>query len=335
MRKTIKILLFLLAGAMIILAAVSAYITVTFDKHDYRDALITAVRNFTDYQIEITEPLTADISIQPSFSAPAIKLILPDGKSSLEIRKFHLKLTPAALIQRHLQIIVSGLIDSQASLKLILPEELASVDSLTLAAKISMNGSVLKFTNLKLQATNKQGLDIRANGHGLIEDFSAPQPFNVLDLGLKISSPDSRTLKGYLPDDLPELGQLRGGLRLIAVSDQDLAARKINFNCMRTEDKLETRIKGEISRIPVDPDKPNTGIDLKLELHSLTTVTMNEFLLQSLPEIGPVRVKARVRGSKRELSIEDVELHAGNSGALEIRSDGRLKFKASGSETNP
>ncbi len=335
MRKAVKVLLLLLAATIIIFSAAAGFIMLTFDKQDYCEALTTTVREFTDYQLEIIEPLTTDISIRPSFSAAAVKIFIPGKPTPLEIRKFRLKLTLAALLKKHLQANISGVINSQPSLNLVLPEELSAVESLTLATRVATNGSELKLSNLRLKATNKQGLNIKADGHGLIEDFSAPQPFKKLDLKVKISSPDSRTFRGYMPDDLPELGKLQGSLRLVAVSNQELAARKINFLCRRDAGELETRVGGEISRIPVDPDKPNSDIDLKLELYSPSTLTVNEFISQPLPEIGPVRITARIRESKKELSVEELELHTGNSGALEIKAGGRLKFKESDSKTEP
>ena len=332
MRKSIKIILLLLAGIIITLGAVSGFIIATFDSHDYREKLIALVNSTTDYQLEIIEPFTADISMRPSFSVAAVKIIIPDNPKPLQISNLKLKLLPATLIHGELQMQVAGVIADPDSLKLLLPEELYVVDSITLAAQIVADGSELKFADLKLKVANDQGLEIDISGAGLIEDFSAPQPFAELDLRLKISAPDSRSLKGYLPDNLPELGQVRGHLNLVAVSDQDLAARKINLTFDRADNGLKTTVTGEIARIPVDPDTPNSGIDLNLELRSPDTGTISKLLRQPLPEIGPLQVKTRFRGNKKEFAIENLEFHAGSSGALEIKSSGSLSFTDSGTD---
>ncbi|MCK5679788.1 hypothetical protein KAI46_03140 [bacterium] len=99
------------------------------------------------------------------------------------------------------------------SLKWILPKELSALSSVTLAEEIIVDSSELSFTDLRVSGSNAQGLEIKITGLGRIEDFSNLQPFSDLNLAIRVSSPDSHSLQGYLPGNLSELGPVRGSLR--------------------------------------------------------------------------------------------------------------------------
>lgn len=325
MRKSIKISLCLLAGLIISIIAVLSFVIATFDNDNYRKGLISLVENLTDCQIEIDTPFTTEISLKPSFSASTIRLFIPGRPEPIKLQNLKLKITSTALIRGRLGLDVAGSITDPESLKWLLPEELYAINSIELKAQLVIAESELNLKKLKVSGRNAEGLEIDINGNGLIEDFSALQPFSKLDLAIDITSPDSHSLKGFLPDNLPELGPVKGSLRLIATSSSALAAEAIDLDFGRTGE-LSIKAVGRIAKIPVDPDIINTGIDLKLALQTPKSSVIGRLIDQPLPEVGPVAITTQFLGSKKESQIKNLDIHAGNSGGLEFKVRGNLSL---------
>jgi uncharacterized protein involved in outer membrane biogenesis len=324
-RKSLKIPLFVIIGLIFTVAVIASFIIVTYTADDYRTGLQHLVNDLTDYRIEIGDPFRADISATPIFTAAAVKLFIPSTSGSLKIQKLRLKLHPGALLSGQLQMDVTAMINDAKSLKFLLPKELQAIDSVALTTQITVSNSTFGFRNLQAKGLNSHGLQLNLSGSGLIEDFSAPQPFSELDLRVKIDSPDSTTLQGYLPDSLPELGPVQGSLRLVAASFLDLAAKEIKLNFGK-KGELDLQVAGNISKIPVDPHVINTGIDLELSLKTAKTEALGKIMKKSLPEVGPVVIQCRFRGSKKESQIENLDIHCGNPLGVELKSSGNLSF---------
>lgn len=66
------------------------------------------------------------------------------------------------------------------------------------------------------------------------------------------------------------------------------------------------------------------AIDLNLQLTSPTTEVAKRFLIDALPEIGPVTGKGRLTGSAERLSLEDLYIGINESGPLKVTSKGRI-----------
>ena len=217
MRKSLKIFLVLLFGLIFSVTAALGLVLLTFDDDDYRRGLVSLVNTLTDYRIEIEEPFTLRLSQEPELAAAAVRVLLPGKSKELIFHKVNLVLTPAALLQGQVQLEVAGLVTDPASLKWLLPRELYALNSVSLAGQVTATDSELSIREFKARGSNPQGVKIEIAGAGLINDFSAPQPFSELDLLINVVSPDSRSFKGYLPDDLPELGPVQDSCLLAPV----------------------------------------------------------------------------------------------------------------------
>ncbi len=312
MRKSLKIFLVLLFVLIFSVTAALALVFLTFDDDDYRRGLVSLVNTLTDYRIEIEDPFTLRLSQEPALAAAAVRVLLPGKPEELIFHKVDLVLTPAALLQGQIQLEVAGLVADPASLKWLLPRELYALNSVSLAGQVTATDSELSIREFKAWGSNPQGVKIDVAGAGLINDFSAPQPFSELDLLINVVSPDSCSLKGYLPDDLPELGPVHGSLRLVAVSDSELAVEEIDLD-FGMPDKLSLKAEGRIAKIPVAPGTINTGIDLKLTVQAPQTEDIGRLLDQPLPEVGALAITGRVQGSGKEFQVEKFKLSFGRT----------------------
>ena len=312
MRKSIKISLLSIGGLALSTIAVLGFVLSTFNNDDYRKSLIFLVDHLTDCNIEIVEPFSCEISAAPKFDMAGLKLFRPETTDPLAFQNLKLELKLPPLLRGQLHMKVATQIKEPKTLKWLLPKELLALDSVALTTELFTDTSTLNFQNLKVDGRNKQGLALKLTGAGLIEDFSAQQPLSKLNLLIKVDAPESRSLHGYLPDDLPEMGPVKGSLRLIAISPSALAAKDINLDFGR-KDKLYVQAKGEISNIPVDPKIINTDIDFHLSLQAAETKALEKLLQRSLPEIGPVTAEVDFRGSQEKFNLNNFSGHFGKT----------------------
>jgi len=323
MNRKLKIAFAIFCLLLLLVIAVPGFIITTFDNDDYRKSLTFLINNFTSYHIEIVEPFSCELSTTPEISMAKLKLLQPNTTDPLEFQNLKLGLTPAPLLHSRLRMTISGLIEEPRTLKWLLPKELLDLESVTLSTKLTASPSMLELKNLKIDGSNPQGLTLQLTGAGLIEDFSAPQPFSKLDLFIKVNAPKSRSLQGYLPDDLVEVGPVNGSLRLIAISHSALAAQEINLDFGR-KDELYIQTQGEITNIPIDPEIINTGINFHLVLQAATTKAFARLLGTSLPEIGPVTAAADFHSSKKNSRLKNIAFNGGKPSELEIQINGNL-----------
>jgi len=312
MQKILKIFFFLPLVLIIILSAVLGFAYLTFDNDDYRKGLVSLVNNLSDYQIEIEEPLRLQIAWRPALTAAVVKLKLPGELEALVFHDLDLVLTPAALLHGELELKVAGLIDDRATLEWLLPQGLYVLNRVKLSGQVTATGAKLRINDFKAQGSNPQGVDVAVAGDGLIEDFSALQPFFQLDLEIKLVSPDSRSLADYLPDDLPELGPARGSLRLVGVSPEALGVEDIALD-FGSDDGFSLRAEGRIGKIPLAPGTINSDIDLKLKGLAAKTENLNALLDISLPEAGVIMCSGSLQGTSSELQFKDFKLNFGKN----------------------
>ncbi len=220
---------------------------------------------------------------------------------------------------------LAGSISDEALLKWLLPVDLYAITDLTFDSDLSSEGKGWLISGVTAHGKNSKGLKVDMSGRGLLDDFSADQPFGELDLLIHIDSPDTASVQGYLIDDLPELGGAVGTVRLTAPSHKDLAVEDIDVRLGRDGELLVTGT-GRIDKIPLDPKMRNTGIKLQLEATAVRTERMSYLFDEPLPEIGPVSLQILFSGSTLQSRVSGLQLKAGIEGEFFLKAEGGLEF---------
>ncbi len=217
---------------------------------------------------------------------------------------------------------ISGAVSEPELLKWFLPVDLQAISNLTFFTSVASQGAGYLISDLTAQGTNSHGLQVDMSGHGLLDNFKAEQPFGDLDILIKVDSPDTASVQGYLLDDLPELGRAVGTVRLTAPSYKDLAVEDIDVQLGQSPE-LHVSATGRIDKIPLS-DLPNSGIALQLEATAIRTERIAYLFNYPLPEVGPVSLKAHFLGSKSQSEVTDVTLEAGRTDDLILTAQGGL-----------
>jgi len=320
-----KIFLFAIVGLLVLLAVAAGFLVTTCESDDYCRGLVYLVDKLTDYRLELDHSCTVNLSSTPEFSAATLKIIRPGRPGSFVFRRVRVKLLPAAFLHGHLQAEVAVLVDERETLKWLLPRELYALNSIEFSGLVTAGTSMLKLQKVRARGRSPRGAVLDLAGGGRIDDFSAPQPFSRLDFFIKVASPVSGDFAGYLPDFLPELGPVHGSLRLVDLSPQDLAVRDIKLD-FAASGSMQLHVEGGIAKIPVDPEVVNSGIDLDITLKAPRTAPLAVFAGRSVPELGPVIISGSLRGSKKSLQIENLDLATGVPDRLQCRLSGRVEL---------
>ncbi|MEA3548450.1 MAG: AsmA family protein [Thermodesulfobacteriota bacterium] len=220
---------------------------------------------------------------------------------------------------------LAGSISDEALLKWLLPVDLYAITDLTFDGDLSSGSKGWLISGLTAHGKNSKGLKVDMSGRGLLDDFSADQPFGELDLLIHIDSPDTASVQGYLIDDLPELGGAVGTVRLTAPSHKDLAVEDIDVRLGR-EGELLVIGTGRIDKIPLDPKTRTTGIKLQLEATAVRTERMSYLFDYPLPEVGPVSLQILFLGSTLQSRVSGLQLKAGTEGEFFLKAEGGLEF---------
>ena len=289
-------------------SAALAFVNLTFDDENYRQGLVDLVNSLTDYHVEIEEPFTFRLSRESQLAAGVVKIRLPGESEKLVFRKVNLGLTPAALFKGELRLELSSRVDDPASLKWLLPEGLYPLQTVDFVGELTTGRNGLWVRDFKAWGTNPQGMEVKVVGSGLIDDFSQLQPFSRLDLLINVVSPKSRSFKDFLPEGLPELGPVRGSLRLISVSDSELGVEDIALDFGEPEN-FSLKAEGRIARIPLAPGTINSGIELILVSRAAQSEDLNTLLKFSLPELGAIAISSRIQGSSQDFQVNDLKLN--------------------------
>ena len=107
-RKTI---LLWLSAILILLVAAIGITLATLDDDYYRESLIRAVDDFTDYRMEIDGPFNLSLSLSPTVSASKVKLFPEGASESLDFDQLQLQIALLPLLsgEMHLkQLAIDG-----------------------------------------------------------------------------------------------------------------------------------------------------------------------------------------------------------------------------------
>lgn len=100
----VKTILLSLSAIIGMCLSMLAYILISYDDQDYKQLLIKAVDNLTDYTLSIKGPFVLNFSGSPVLSASGIKLQSTTDSGYIHIDNFRLQLSVAPLLQNTLLI---------------------------------------------------------------------------------------------------------------------------------------------------------------------------------------------------------------------------------------
>jgi hypothetical protein len=194
------------------------------------------------------------------------------------------------------------------------------VRSLSLDAKLLSRYGRLQLHDVKASASSTDGLELVASGNA--ELYDSGHVFAASDTGLTVqfSAPTTAAFNLLEYKGLPELGAVKGTLRLLASRDAvglyDVEARIGN----RHSDQLT--LQGSVARIELQDEAAITGIDLRASLSTADVAAMAKLAGYEIPQLGQGRADLRASGDLDKLRLSDVNISMGGASTLQLTAKG-------------
>ena len=188
---------------------------------------------------------------------------------------------------------------------------------MTFKADVTGNISTPRVSNLYVNISGDSDTQITAKGSvGNILNGDAA------DIFITGSTFNNDIIRVFLPSIMADFNQLdiRCWLRK---HQTEYAFEEIDANGSN-EQGLAMKAFGTLTFGDIKRNPFIEKIDLGLQLTSPTTEAAKRFLIDWLPEIGPVSGKGRLTGSVHRLSLEDLSIDINESGPLKVTSKGRI-----------
>ena len=226
--------------------------------------------------------------------------------------------------QKGLDINFSGFVNDEELISKYLPDGFPRLSKVKTSAKFSKSNNIFYVKQFSAQGSNTEGLRSSIQGSTGIRFDNLQQPFPDMNLLAKFESPTTRKVKYFVFDDVPEIGRVKGEVRLFSHPKNDLGIDGLKIIIDNAELSLD--IKGGIARMPMDPDIPNSGIELEMDLESKSTSAIASIIDYPLPELGTIKLKGIFSGSKLASAFNNATLEINNKDGIHLKATGQMKF---------
>ncbi|MGD9098184.1 MAG: hypothetical protein PVF97_08865, partial [Desulfobacterales bacterium] len=204
-----------------------------------------------------------------------------------------------------------------ANLLRIFRQDIPSLGRFDFRAAITGDIDTLQINDLDLEVSNGAGIQISAEG--AVPNLATGQGTTV---DIQQSIENNSLLNWLFPEDwkVVEEFRLKAALRHVdgGYTIEVIDARVANDKGIVFETsgalKLGNPVEASLVR----------ALDLNLQITSPLAAGLRPLLTDAIPEIGDVRVQARLVGPLDNLALEDLAIERGGSGPVRLTSQGRI-----------
>ncbi len=218
-----------------------------------------------------------------------------------------------------LELLVFGEVSEVSNFLKLFKVDIPGMGRLELEANITGNIDTPKASDIFVSISHGPQFGLAAKGS--VKDITSGKG---TDIEIRSSSNNKDIIQMLLPDilaDFTNLG-LHGYLRDYA---EDFVLEKITADGSNDQGLL-LNAAGSLNFGRFTNDPPLKELDLDIQLTSPTTESAKRFLVDILPEMGPVAGKARLTGPIERLSLEGLDININESSPLKVKSKGRIDW---------
>ena len=170
-------------------------------------------------------------------------------------------------------------------------------------------------------------LDVKLFGDSRVEFAANGSIANAItgegaDIQFSGSCENPEIFKMLLPENLPALNRIRMAGKLYEAQGE-FTVDNLTVDAV-AEQGLSATADGRIDLGDNFSAPAVNEVNVNIKLSAPTTALLKPYVIDSLPEIGPISAQARLTGPLAQLSLEDIALEAGGSGPLRFISQGRI-----------
>ncbi len=213
--------------------------------------------------------------------------------------------------------------DDTSSLAVLVGGQIPSLGPMTADWSLNIaDDGKLGFNDIKGSLGRQGALQAEVAGH--IKRFAraGKSMFTGVDLAVQLSAPSLHDLPNLARHGLPDLGPLRGSLRLLG-----------NGNALRVSDidmvtgidgPVRLGLKGTIETLGLAEGSATRARDLRIEITATDTSHLSPHVGWQIPAFGPVTGTARLALDGTDLAISDVKLAAQSEAGDQVTVTGQI-----------
>ena len=212
---------------------------------------------------------------------------------------------------------LSGETDELSNLYKLMKIDVPQLGALNFHTTVTGDISAPKVSDLSVTLSGSSLLEFAVKG--TIDNAISGEGTSIQFAG---SCANPQIFTWLLPEDLPELKQIHitGEVR---EKNGALAMEKLEIEA-ETVQGLSAGAHGRIDLGAIIRAPEIQGMDIGIMMSMPTTNILRPYVIDSLPEMGPLTAQGRLTGTLKHLSLEDVRLESGGSGPLRVTSWGRI-----------
>ncbi|MBW1693462.1 MAG: AsmA family protein [Deltaproteobacteria bacterium] len=216
-----------------------------------------------------------------------------------------------------LDLHVTGKVAELSNALKLFKKECPGLRHMKLEADVTGNITAPSVSGLHINISGDSDTQITAKG-------SVSNIFNGdgTDIFITGSTSNNDIIRMFLPPIMADFNQLDIRCRL-RKHQADYVFEDIDANGLNDQG-LAMKAFGSLNFGDLKRNPFIKEINLDLQLKSPTTNAAKRFLIDWLPEIGPVNGKGQLTGSMHRLSLEDLSIDINESGPLKVTSKGRI-----------
>ena len=219
----------------------------------------------------------------------------------------------------------------------LLGEVLPAAREIRLRAGVRGDAGDFRIEDLSAEISGEKNLSVEASGAIHLSDLESKWPVESADLDLKLTG-DVASLNAWLPEGVPETGLVRVNTHIDGAAD---SLEFSNVALVLDETRpVHGEMRGEIGYgisqlaairahggLSADTWVPATA-DLTLDLATADFGSLSTLLGRTLPDLGPVSVKARLRRSGDTVEVTKLDARTSGKRPLSLTTRGRLAIAA-------
>jgi len=203
-----------------------------------------------------------------------------------------------------------------------LSDYLPPLKSMALSTKISGNNQNVTLKGCRLDIKTADLLDLNLLGQLDLKNRKTGLTPENIDMSLVFAGPTTRSARMLLFDDVPELGAINGKVKIHSKKGDP----SLESIIVKTSDKdgIQVDLKGRIAKVPLDPDRSNSGYNLDVVMMSEKTSLMGERLGLHLPVEEPLNIAFKIQGDTQRLQFNKIDLSVKNDHGDYMKAAGHI-----------
>ncbi len=211
-------------------------------------------------------------------------------------------------------IVIFGLSSNRDIIRTLFPGDLHDLTGFNFEGRLFNDNENYTLEEMSLSASNEEGTTVKADGNIVFGGTIAAPEVKKADLRLDLTAQNTKPLKPFLFDWLPDTGPVTGKARLVAM-DKRLALEDLNVTAGKV-DTVWINAQGRLGSIPLDSKSSVSEIDISLSIESEETPLLFAGFDVSMPELDSVSAQARIHGSGDRLIFDDIAVRTTDPGGV-------------------